>query len=512
MTPPLGDPAPRKLGRYTLGGLVATGGMAEVHLGQVRGAIGFSRTVAIKRMHAHLASDPDFASMFADEARLAARVRHPNVVATLDVVLEGTNLCIVMEYIEGVTLAQLLKLGIEQGERMPAPVAIAILRDALEGLHSAHQAVDADGRPLGIVHRDVSPQNVIVGVDGISRVLDFGIAKANIRLHQTREGSGLKGKLAYMAPEQLEGAPVVRQSDVFAASIVLWEALTSQRAYGGALSEGEMVTKILRGPPPPPSTVCAELGTAYDEVLMRGLARAPAERFDSARQMAAALTAAAEPASAAEVGAWVERIARAPLADRAQRVRQLETQLLGADEDAAVAGDPDDTKPASPAGLDDARAVASVDEAANLADAAKAASIADGVADPVVAVEVASPPPSSAVPVVGSTANAAGALRVRVAALVIGACAMTAVAVLAWTSRTPTQSAPPTTPTPAASVAAAPVPDAEAPRAATTATTTVTATATATTATATAATTTKVRKSPPRGTSGVSHGGIPDRL
>jgi hypothetical protein len=509
MTSPLGDPTPRKIGRYTLGGLVATGGMAEVHLGQVRGAIGFSRTVAIKRMHAHLASDPDFASMFADEARLAARVRHPNVVATLDVVLEGTNLCIVMEYIEGVTLAQLLKLGIEQGERMPPPVAIAILRDALEGLHSAHQAVDTDGRPLGIVHRDVSPQNIIVGVDGVSRVLDFGIAKANVRLHQTREGSGLKGKLAYMAPEQLEGAAVVRQSDVFAASIVLWEALTSQRAYGGAASEGEVVTKILRGPPAPPSTVCAELGDTYDDVLMRGLARAPADRFESARHMAAALTAAAEPASAAEVGAWVERIAAVPLADRAQRVRQLETQLLGGEADASVAADPEDTKPASPAGLDDAPAVAKVAD-----DAAVDAPVA------------AIPPPSSAAPVVGSTASAPRALRVRMAALVLAACAMTAVAVLAWTSRSSTQVAASRPAASAASApsaanmaaaAAAPTAAAEAPAAPAAASSSATKApegdpARAATTATTATTATKIRKSPPRATSGASRGGIPDRL
>ena len=505
MTAMLGDPTPRKIGRYTLGGLVATGGMAEVHLGQVRGAIGFSRTVAIKRMHAHLASDPDFASMFADEARLAARVRHPNVVATLDVVLEGTNLCIVMEYIEGVTLAQLLKLGTEQRERMPANVAIAILRDTLEGLHSAHQAVDADGRPLGIVHRDVSPQNVIVGVDGISRVLDFGIAKANIRLHQTREGSGLKGKLAYMAPEQLEGVAVGRQSDVFAASIVLWEALTSQRAYGEAASEGEVVTKILRGAPPPPSSVCADLGTAYDAVLMRGLARGPADRFESARQMAAALTEAGEPASAAEVSAWVERIAAVPLADRAQRVRHLETQRLGGDADVAVAGDPEDTKPASNAGLDDAHAVA---KAANPADAADAADAADP-ADAAQAV-AASPPPSSAALAVGSTANASRALGVRVAALVIAASAMTAVAVLAWTSRTPAQ---PAASTPAASASAASASASSTSASSAMAPASAAAPPTAPAASSTPATTTpRTRKSPPRGTSGVSHGGIPDRL
>lgn len=337
---------PRTVGRYGLGGLIASGGMAAVHLGRVRGAVGFSRLVAIKRMHPHFASDPDFATMFADEARLAARIRHPNVVSTLDVVFEGGNLSIVMEYIEGVTLAQLMKIVTERGVPMPATIAVAILRDLLEGLHSAHEAVDTDGRPLGIVHRDVSPQNVIVGVDGGARVLDFGIAKANVRLHATREGSGLKGKLAYMSPEQLEGGSGVRQSDLFAAAIVLWEALTSQRAYAGQ-NEGAIVARVLRGPPPAPSSVRPELGTAYDPVVMRGLARIPEERFESARDMAIALTDAGEPASAAEVGEWVKEVAALPLAERTAHVRDLENDL--SDGGDIGARDPEGTLPATPA-------------------------------------------------------------------------------------------------------------------------------------------------------------------
>ncbi|MDB5212741.1 MAG: protein kinase [Myxococcaceae bacterium] len=510
MTGPLDDPPPRKIGRYTLGGLVATGGMAEVHLGQIRGAIGFSRTVAIKRMHPHLASDPDFASMFADEARLAARVRHPNVVATLDVVLEGANLCIVMEYIEGVTLAQLLKLGAEQSAAMPPRIAVAILRDTLEGLHAAHHAVDSDGRPLGIVHRDVSPQNVIVGVDGVARVLDFGIAKANVRLHQTREGSGLKGKLAYMAPEQLEGAAVVRQSDVFAASIVLWETLTAQRAYGGA-SEGEVVTKILRGPPPPPSSVRDDLGQAYDDVLMRGLARAPEDRFESARHMAVALTTAGEPASAAEVGAWVERIAAAPLKERAQRARLLETHLLDGEAPAAVETDPDATKAASPAGLEQVKHVKTGGEATPSADA----------------------PPSSAAPVATPASDvgplSAGARvtpaasrtsRFRVAALVVAACGMTAVAMLAWAERRAPSPGDRSGESAANASSASPPSGTPVPSSAQPTTSAVASAPVAVPAASgseasparTPVTPSKIRKPLPRGTSGISRGGIPDRL
>jgi serine/threonine protein kinase len=358
-------PLARSVGRYSVGGVVASGGMASIHLGHMRGAAGFSRTVAIKRMHAHFTTDPDFTSMFADEARLAARVRHPNVVPTLDVVMQGTDLCIVMEYVHGATLAQLSKLARLANERVPPGVALAIVCDALQGLHAAHEAVDAEGHALGIVHRDVSPQNIIVGIDGVARVLDFGIAKANVRLHQTREG-GLKGKLAYMAPEQLEGASVDRASDIFAASVVLWEALTGVRLYAGA-NEGEIVTKLLKTTPLAPSHVAPELGTAYDALLSRGLARDPSKRFATAREMALALDDAGDAASDAEVGEWVERVAAVPLAERAARVRELEKLLRddgsrassdvpdatsddrGRAGDASRDVDPDETRPATPA-------------------------------------------------------------------------------------------------------------------------------------------------------------------
>jgi len=193
---------PLIIGRYALFHELAAGGMATVHVGRLLGAAGFSRVVAIKRLHRHFASDPEFVSMFVDEARLAARIRHPNVVPTLDVVRTEDELFLVMEYVSGEALSRLLRATREKGVPVTPRIAVTIGAGLLHGLHAAHTAKGERGEPLEIVHRDVSPQNVIVGTDGIARVLDFGVAKARVRLQTTREGQ-VKGKLAYMAPEQL---------------------------------------------------------------------------------------------------------------------------------------------------------------------------------------------------------------------------------------------------------------------------------------------------------------------
>jgi eukaryotic-like serine/threonine-protein kinase len=170
--------------------------MATVHFGRLVGAVGFSRIVAIKRLHPHLAKDKEFTSMFLDEARLAARVRHPNVVPLLDVAAMGEEVLLVMEYVPGVPLASLLRAVSAKGELVAPDVAAAVVCGVLHGLHAAHEATDEAGAPLHIVHRDVSPQNILVGVDGVPRVLDFGVAKAEGRMHTTRDGT-LKGKLAW---------------------------------------------------------------------------------------------------------------------------------------------------------------------------------------------------------------------------------------------------------------------------------------------------------------------------
>src|SRR5262245_51026591 len=166
------------IGRYALHGELASGGMATVHLGRLLGPVGFSRTVAIKRLHAQYAQDPEFVSMFLDEARLAARIRHPNVVPTLDVVATSGELFLVMEYVPGESLSRLARAARDRMERMPPRIVSAIMSGVLHGLHAAHEAKSERGEPLGIVHRDVSPQNVLVGTDGVARVLDFGVAKA----------------------------------------------------------------------------------------------------------------------------------------------------------------------------------------------------------------------------------------------------------------------------------------------------------------------------------------------
>jgi serine/threonine-protein kinase len=307
---------PIHLDRYLLHQPIASGGMATVYLGSVRGARGFARTVAIKRLHPQFAADPEFSSMLLDEARLAAVIRHPNVVPTLDVAQSDGELFMVMEYVAGESLARLLLEA--RGRSLPAPrsVGVAIVVDALSGLHAAHRARSEDGVDLEIVHRDVSPQNILVGKDGITRLVDFGIARAAVRAQATREGQ-LKGKLRYMAPEQLRGKrDVTLRVDVYAAGVVLWEVLTGEKLFDGE-SEAEVFGNVLEGVVPPPSTR-ADLPAELDRVVLRALARDPEARFSTALEMAEALQGALQPASRQEVGAWVEELVGDVLARRAE--------------------------------------------------------------------------------------------------------------------------------------------------------------------------------------------------
>jgi serine/threonine protein kinase/CheY-like chemotaxis protein len=311
------------VGRYAVYGEIASGGMATVHFGRLMGASGFARTVAIKRLHPQFAREPEFVGMFLDEARLAARIRHPNVVPTLDVIATDGELFIVMEYVQGETLSRLLRALRERGEAMPPRIAASVLSGVAHGLHAAHEATDEKGAPLGIVHRDVSPQNVILGVDGVARVLDFGVAKAAVRLQTTRDGQ-LKGKLAYMAPEQLGSGVVNRLTDIYATGVLLWEALTGRRLFE-AESEGELVAKVLLGQPPAPSTVNPAIPPEMDAIAMRALDLEPANRFQSAREMALALEGVPSISMHSQVGEWVATVAHDVLAFRAQRIADIET-------------------------------------------------------------------------------------------------------------------------------------------------------------------------------------------
>jgi eukaryotic-like serine/threonine-protein kinase len=313
---------PQTIGRYSVHSELASGGMATVYLARLLGPSGFARTVAVKRPHPHLTVDPEFSLMFIDEARLAARISHPNVVSTLDIVQTPDELALVMDYVHGEALSKLTKQAHLRDEHIPASIAAAIMIDALHGLHAAHEATDSQGNPLGIVHRDVSPQNLLVGVDGITRIVDFGIAKAAGASHKTRSGT-VKGKSAYMAPEQLDGKAVSRLADIFAASIVLWELLTGERLFLGQ-NDVESLHNCLVRVIPPPSSIVPGLPATFDEILCRGLARDPAHRYPTAREMALEIENCIEAVRPSMVGAWVSRLAGDALAERAKRVAEME--------------------------------------------------------------------------------------------------------------------------------------------------------------------------------------------
>ncbi len=320
----MGSPAPQVTGRYTIYGKIASGGMASVHFGRLQGGAGFSRTVAIKRLHPHLAEDPEFMATMIDEARLAARIHHPNVVPTLDVVAADGELLVVMEYVRGESLARLAKVELERGGRVPLPIASAIAIGALHGLHAAHEATNDRGVPLGIVHRDVSPQNILVGVDGLARVIDFGVAKAAGRLQTTQDGT-VKGKLAYMAPEQLAGHDVNRRADVYSMGVVLWELITGHRLFQATV-DAALVAKVLAGAPGPPSSVVRDLPAGIDAIVMKALALDPAKRFATALEVAQALMPVIPPAFPTDVGAWCEEAARTSISQRGALLAEIESQ------------------------------------------------------------------------------------------------------------------------------------------------------------------------------------------
>jgi serine/threonine-protein kinase len=314
--------AVQSLGRYRLYAKIAAGGMASVHFARLEGEGGFERTVAVKRLHKHLASDPEFSAMFLDEARLAARVRHPNVVPTLDVGSDGGELYVVMEYVHGEPLSRLIRFVAGEAEHIPFDIVSAIMTNVLAGLHAAHEIRDKHGEPLELVHRDISPQNILVGTDGIARVIDFGVAKARGRLMTTQDGK-VKGKLGYMAPEQLRGERIDRRVDIYAAGVVLWELLTLVRLFA-TKDDATTLDNLLSRKVEPPSAFAADVPPELDEVVMRALARNPADRFDTAKQMAAALEAAVPVATQAKVGEWVELTARAQLYRRTQILADIE--------------------------------------------------------------------------------------------------------------------------------------------------------------------------------------------
>jgi serine/threonine protein kinase len=327
----MNDPAksqpPESFGRYLLYPAIARGGMATVHTARLVGAEGFTRLVAAKRLHPQFTDDPEFVTMFHDEACIASRIHHPNVVPVLDVVVSGHELILVQEYVHGVPLSQLMKVAQIGGTPVAIDVAIAVLTGILAGLHGAHEVKDEGGSPLDIIHRDVSPANVMISVEGVPRLLDFGIAKARTSTHHTREGV-FKGKLAYMAPEQLRMESIDRTVDIYATGVLAWELLVNRRVYDGR-HELAFVTAVMNGEIPSLTVALADARDriedarwkdleALDLVIARAMSIESAERFATAEEMIAALHDVRASATSMAVAEWV-RSAGADFLDTRQK-------------------------------------------------------------------------------------------------------------------------------------------------------------------------------------------------
>lgn len=314
----------QRIDRYELVGEIASGGMATVYLARLTGVGGFQRFFAVKRLHPHLAGESDFVEMFLDEARLAAKIHHPNVVPILEVGAGEHGYYLVMEYVEGDTLARLLARVVASPQRrLPVPIALRIAIDMLQGLHAAHELHDETGAPLDLVHRDVSPQNVLVGIDGIVRITDFGVAHAASRLTATRVGQ-LKGKIAYMAPEQARGSEELdRRADVFSAGIVLWEALAARRLFK-AENEAATLSRVLSAQVPDLGTVCSlppDVSRVVMTALERDLGKRPATCAMFADAIEAAATGEHQPATVRELAQYVEEVLGREITEQREAVR-----------------------------------------------------------------------------------------------------------------------------------------------------------------------------------------------
>jgi serine/threonine-protein kinase len=320
------------IGRYLLHRQIARGGMATIHIARLVGDEGFTRIVAAKRLHPEFAEDQDFVQMFLDEARIASKVHHRNVVPVLDVVTTGDEVVLVQEYVHGAPLHWLLRTAHEAKTHVPINIAVSVATQVLAGLQAAHETTDELGTALDVVHRDVSPQNIMIATDGTARLLDFGIAKATMAAHVTRQGM-FKGKLAYSAPEQIRGN-ATQQSDIYSLSVVLWELLVGHRLHNSAQSEGELIAEVMTGSLPKVTEVLAPerdwLGEnrwkqleALDPILQRGLAVDMAKRWPSAAAMEAALASSVQPASSTGVAGWLKTLGRDFLSGR-DRVIALE--------------------------------------------------------------------------------------------------------------------------------------------------------------------------------------------
>jgi serine/threonine-protein kinase len=300
-----------QLGRYRLCYELASGGMATVYLARMDGAHGFEKLVALKRIHPHLVSDRSYVDMFLDEARIASGITHPNVCSVFDFGEFEGEYFLAMEYLVGEPLARLCRRAAASNEQRNSPTLplrmARIIEEACEGLHAAHESKDQNGRPLNVVHRDVTPRNLFMTYSGVVQVVDFGIASARQRVHRTSTGQ-LKGTVPYMAPEQIRGGEADRRVDIWGLGVVLWEMLTLRRLFRRD-TEVESMYAVMVDEIPAPSTKCPGVPAELDAIVMKALERDPEKRWSTAREMGQALHAFAasqkEVVGAAELSNWM---------------------------------------------------------------------------------------------------------------------------------------------------------------------------------------------------------------
>lgn len=301
-----------RFGRYQLVRRVGAGGMAEVFEARLEAGDGFEKTLALKRILPHLTTDSDLISMFRDEVRLMVRLSHPNIVQTFDFGRIGESYFLAMEFVEGRDLRSILARSVQRGAKIPLPFALHVAAEVLKGLEYAHDRTDPQGRPMGLVHRDATPSNILVSYEGAVKIVDFGIAKTlDSRESQTKLGY-VKGKASYLAPEQLaSGGPIDARVDIFTIGVVLWEMLVGRKLFA-ADNELGAIHAILQTPIDAPSKVDPAIPPDIDAAVLKALERDPGHRFQSAGEMAEELALLYRRhggrAAATHHGRWVKRL------------------------------------------------------------------------------------------------------------------------------------------------------------------------------------------------------------
>lgn len=321
----------KRIGKYRLLASLGQGGMADVFLASADGpsAIDGRKLAVVKKLRAHLADDEEFLTMLTDEARITARLAHPNVVRLYEFDTHGDQLFLAMEFLDGQSLGRIDRRAARERKPMPRDLALLVISDVLAGLHHAHELVDFDGRPLNVVHRDVNPANVFVTYDGQVKVLDFGVAKARGRLSHTEVGT-LKGKLRYMAPEQIAGKEIDRRADIFAVGVMLWQALAGRRFWGD-LDDHEILHALARATyDASPRAVRSDVSDELDAICKKALARNPADRYRTAEEMRLDLEPLLDARRASlrtKLGEWVAQL----FVEERAATRRIVEQSLGAD-------------------------------------------------------------------------------------------------------------------------------------------------------------------------------------